>query len=376
MTHRRTLAVSAGRPPRTPGAGVNAPLVTSTTHHHGGEAVYRRQLGTVDSEVSAFEEALGALEGGQALAFASGTAATSAVFDVVPTGSGIVVPDVCYYNSRVVAEEAGDDGRLRVSVVDTSDTEATCAAMDDLGDVALLWLETPSNPMLRVSDLAALTEAAHARGALVAVDSTFNTPFVLRPLEFGADVVVHSATKYIAGHSDALIGATVTRPGSDVGERLTRRRHRGGAMPGALEAFLALRGLRTLPLRMDAAQAGAAELAARLSQHPAVVEVRHLSLPDDPFHDRAAEQMDGYGAVLTFRLGDAAVAERVCESVRLIAHATSLGGVESLIERRARYAGDAAHGVPDDLVRLSVGVEHVEDLWADLSQAIGAARSA
>ncbi len=375
MTHRRTLAVSAGRPAHSPGAGVNVPIGTSTTFHHGADAIYRRQVGTVDGEVSAFEAALGALEGGQATAFASGAAASAAIFDCLPTGSGVVVPDVCYYNSRLLAEEADDDGRLRVEIVDVADTEATIAAMDRLGDCALLWLESPSNPMLRVSDVRALTEAAHQRGALVAVDSTFNTPFVMRPLEFGVDIVVHSATKYIAGHSDALIGATVTPEGTDFGQRIVARRQRSGAMPGALEAFLALRGLRTLPLRMDAAQANAGELAGRLSEHPAVVEVRYLGLPDDPFHDRATEQMEGYGAVLTLRLGNAAVAERVCESVQLITHATSLGGVETLIERRARYAGDANHAVPDDLLRLSVGVEHVEDLWADLTQALDAAAS-
>lgn len=373
MTHRRTLAVSAGRPPRTPGAGVNAPLVLSTTHHHGTPNIYRRQLGTVPGEVSAFEEAVGALEGGDALAYASGAAATANVFDLLPAGSGVVVPDVCYYNSRVLAEEAHESGRLRVRVVDTADTLATVAAMDELGEVVLVWLETPSNPMLRVVDLAALTQAAHERGALVAVDSTFNTPCVLRPLEFGVDVVVHSATKYLAGHSDALIGVTVTRSGDELLGRLAQRRQRTGAMPGALEAFLALRGVRTLALRMDAAQENARVLAERLAQHDVVTEVRYLGLPDDPFHDRAAAQMEGFGAVLTFRVGDAATAERVCENVQLIAHATSLGGVESLIERRARYASDAQHGVPEDLIRLSVGIEHIEDLWADLAQALEAA---
>jgi cystathionine gamma-synthase len=225
--------------------------------------------------------------------------------------------------------------------------------------------------MLGVADLPVLIEAAHEAGAIVCVDSTFNTPLILRPLDFGADVVMHSVTKYLAGHSDVLMGVLVTRSES-LGQALRTRRDFTGAIPGALESYLALRGLRTLAVRMERAQANAMELATRLLAHPAVTRVRYPGLPDDLSHERATRLHRGYGAMVSFEVaGTADDAEKVCQSVELIAHATSLGGVETLIERRARYAVDAARGTPETLLRLSVGIEHVDDLWADLSQALG-----
>jgi cystathionine gamma-synthase len=215
-----------------------------------------------------------------------------------------------------------------------------------------------------------LIEAGHAAGALVAVDATFSTPLIVRPLSFGADIVMHSATKYLSGHSDLLMGILIARD-PEVLAQLRARRDITGAVPGALEAYLALRGLRTLALRLERAQASALELAQRLAAHPRVALVRYPGLPDDPGHERAARLHDGFGAMLSFELdGSPEEAEAVCERVELITHATSLGGVESLIERRARYAIDAANGAPLNLLRLSVGIEHVEDLWADLKQAL------
>jgi cystathionine gamma-synthase len=258
-------------------------------------------------------------------------------------------------------------GRMAVRRVPIADTKAVLAALDGAN---LLWVESPSNPLLEVADLPVLIEAAHRQGALVCVDSTFNTPMVLRPLELGADIVMHSATKYLGGHSDLLMGVLVTRD-ADLHARLHARQAITGGLPGSLEAYLALRGLRTLPLRMERAQANAAELACRLSRHSAVARVRYPGLPTDPGHDRAARLHDGFGAMISFEVaGGADRAEAVCHAVQLISHATSLGGVESLIERRARYAEDAAAGAPPELLRLSVGVEHVEDLWADLDQAL------
>ena len=224
--------------------------------------------------------------------------------------------------------------------------------------------------MFGIADLPVLIEAAHERGALVAVDSTWNSPLVLRPLEFGADIVMHSVTKYLAGHSDLLMGALVATD-SDLLGRLKMRRDLTGGIPGQLEIFLALRGIRTLPLRMERAQANAGELAKRLSEHPAVERVLYPGLADDPGHERATRLHDGYGAMISFCVrGGQAAADEVTAKVRLISHATSLGGVESLIERRARYAVDAANGTPDNLLRFSVGVEDVEDLWVDLQQAL------
>jgi cystathionine gamma-synthase len=195
---------------------------------------------------------------------------------------------------------------------------------------------------------------------------------VLRPLAYGADIVMHSATKYLAGHSDVLMGALVAADG-DLWVRLKMRRDLGGAVPGALETYLTLRGMRTLAVRMDRAQANAHELARRLDAHPAVRRVLYPGLPADPGHERVTRLHDGYGAMISFLVeGGATAADAVCDRVEVITHATSLGGVESLIERRARYAVDAANGTPENLLRFSVGIEDVDDLWADLVQALGA----
>jgi cystathionine gamma-synthase len=261
-------------------------------------------------------------------------------------------------------------GRITVRTVDPADTAGVIAALDG---AHLLWLESVSNPLLAVPDLPALTAAAHAAGALVCVDSTFSTPCVLRPLELGADVVMHSVTKYLAGHSDLIMGALVLRSPALAAE-LHDRRTLTGAVPGMLETYLATRGLRTLALRMERAQQNAGTLAERLAAHPRVRRVRYPGLPGDPGHAVAARDHAGFGAMICFETdGTADEAERVCESVRLISHATSLGGVESLIERRARHEIDASFGTPPTLLRFSVGIEHVEDLWADLTQALDTA---
>jgi cystathionine gamma-synthase len=251
--------------------------------------------------------------------------------------------------------------------VDLADSSAVIAALDGAD---LLWLETVTNPLLAVPDIPTLAAAAHAAGALVCVDATFSTPLVARPLELGADVVMHSVTKYLAGHSDVLMGALVMRDHA-LAEQLHLRRTATGAVPGSLESYLATRGVRTLALRMERAQANAAELAARLVDHPHVTHVRYPGLTTHPGHEIAARDHDGFGAMVCFEVGGGVdEAERVCTSLRLISHATSLGGVESLIERRAMHEVDASFGTPPNLLRLSVGIEHVEDLWADLAQAL------
>jgi cystathionine gamma-synthase len=364
--HPESIAVASGRPARTHRAPVNTPIVLSAPFHHGPDDNYYLRQGSSDT-VRAFEEAVGDLEGGRALAFASGMAAIAAVVEGQPAGTTAVVPQQGYNFTGTIFAAQEKLGRMTVREVDVTDTDAVLAA---LPGADLVWLESPTNPLLGVADLPVIIKAAHVAGATVAVDSTLNTPLVLRPLDHGADIVMHSATKYLAGHSDLLMGALVTRSES-LAEALRARRDMTGGVPGALESYLALRGVRTLPLRMERAQANAFELAQRLAAHPEVARVRYPGLPDDPWHERATRLHRGYGAMVSFEVaGSADDAEAVCHRVELITHATSLGGVETLIERRARYAMDTARGTPETLLRMSVGIEHVDDLWADLSQAL------
>jgi cystathionine gamma-synthase len=358
--------VAAGRP-HEPGGPLSTPIVLTAPYRHGSDDSNAYARHDLSPTVRAFEQALGVLEGGTALAFASGLAALAAVVDGLPVGSVAVVPEAAYAGAVWNFAERAESGQLTTRTVDIADTAAVIEALDG---ARLLWLETVSNPLMAVPDVPALVTAAHAAGALVAIDSTFSTPLNVRPLELGADVVMHSVTKYLAGHSDVIMGALVVRD-ADLAEELHQRRSRTGAIPGALEAYLATRGLRTLALRWERAQQNAGVLARRLAEHPRVSRVRYPGLPTDPGHAIAARDHAGFGAVISFELaGSADDAERLCNAVRLISHATSLGGVESLIERRARHEGDAAFGTPETLLRFSVGIEHVDDLWADLARAL------
>jgi cystathionine gamma-synthase len=358
---RATLAVHAGRGARAEGDPLNPPLMPASTFR--GER-YARNEGTPAWE--ALEEAVGALEGGIAVAFASGMGAIAVVLEELPPGACVVVPHDGYTGTRALLGAREAAGKEEVSRVDVSDTKAVltaCAGAD------LLILEMPSNPTIAIAELDALCDGAHQAGALVAVDSTLATPLLLRPLEHGADIVIHSATKFIGGHSDLLMGIAVTRDQA-LAEHLREGRRLLGTTPGALETYLALRGLRTLPVRIERSQATAQVLAERLAEHPEVTRVRYPGLPDDPGHERASRLMDGFGAILSFELaGGAAQADRLCERVQVLTNATSLGGVETLIERRSRYPLEL---VPESLLRLSVGLEDVEDLWRDLERALAA----
>ncbi len=361
-----SVVVASGRPARTGGAPLNPPIVLAAPFHHGDDVNPYLRHDSSDT-VRAFEDAIGTLEGGTAVAFSSGMAATAAIAEGQPSGSIAVVPAAAYSGTVAIFAEQQRLGRMTTRPVDIANTEAVLAALPGADH---LWLESVTNPLMEVADLPVLIAAAHDAGAVACVDSTFSTPLVLRPLELGADIVMHSATKYLAGHSDLVMGVLVARS-AEAADVLRLRRAMTGAFPGALESYLALRGLRTLAVRMQRAQENAMQLAHRLTGHPAVTRVRFPGLPADPGHERAARLHDGYGAMIAFEVaGSAQDAERVCASVGLISHATSLGGVESLIERRARHAIDAAHGTPPTLLRLSVGIEHVEDLWTDLSQAM------
>ena len=346
-----TRVVVLGREDATPGGQVGAPLVLSSTYHAGGEVVYAR---AGNPTWSAFEEALGDLEGGDALVLASGMAAVAAALSLVPHGGTVVAPDAAYNGVVSTLAQREDEGSATVRRVDVTDTAGVLAALDGAD---LLWLESPTNPLLELADLPTLLTAARERGVLSVVDNTFATPLLQRPLEDGADLVVHSVTKYLAGHSDVLLGAVVTAPtdaGRALRERLVTHRTLHGAIAGPMEVWLALRGLRTLHLRVERAQATAVDLAARLAAHPAVERVRH----------------PGWGGIVSIEVaGGAEAAERVCAATRVWVHSTSLGGVESQLERRRRIPGEPAQ-VPENLVRLSVGVEDVDDLWRDLAQAL------
>lgn len=364
-----TLAISAGRGAHAPGAPIAVPPVLSSVFRHAGQdepPAYARES---NPTWEALEEAVGALEGGRATAFASGLAAIAAVLDSLDVGARVVAPDGAYTGTRVLLDDHASRGRLQVDLVDIADTDAVRSACDG---AALLWIESPTNPLLTVADTPALVEVAHRAGATVAMDSTFATPLLQRPLDWGVDVVVHSATKLLAGHADVILGAAITRD-EQWFDALRRRRLLHGAIPGPVEAWLVLRGLRTLPVRLRAAQDNAGELARRLAEQPGVVAVRYPGLPQDPWHERAGALMAGFGTIVSFDLGDAARADAACAAVRLIEHVTSLGGVETTMERRNRQPGE--EHVPPGLIRLSVGCEHVEDLWSDLAQAIDAAGS-
>src|SRR3954470_7582720 len=328
----------------------------ASTFRAGGEREYARTEGT--PTWSAFEDAIGELEGGEAVAFATGMASAAAVLDTLPVGARVVYPTVSYLGVRRLLNGHDESGRLDVTGVDITDTEAAVAALEGAD---LLWIETPTNPLVGIADLERLAAEADVRGITSVVDNTFATPLLQRPLELGIDVVVHSATKLIGGHSDLLLGVGVARDEEWV-QRLRGVRHDSGATPGGLEAWLALRGLRTLPVRLERMQATAMELARRLSDHPAVRQVFYPGLPDHPGHELAQQQMDGFGTMLAFQIdGGAKRADAVCEAVGLITNATSLGGVETLIENRAAAPGE--EHLPEGVIRMSIGCEHPEDLW-------------
>jgi cystathionine gamma-synthase len=360
-----TAVIALGRPPAVADAPLNVPVTPASALQAGGTAGYARG-GHLPWQ--ALEEVLGALEGGRALTFASGMAAASAAMRLFGPRPVVVAPEVAYMDVRRALLELQDAGRAQVRLVDVTHTEAVLAACEG---ASVLWLESPTNPLLGIADLPRLCAAARERGLLCVVDNTFATPLLQRPLELGADVVIHSATKAIGGHSDLLLGAAIVRDDAHLSE-LRHARELGGATPGALETYLCLRGLRTLPLRLERAQRNAAVLAQRLSDHPEVHEVRYPGLASHPQHERARRTLDGPGFMLTFRgRGGAPRADALVDAVRVFTHATSLGGVESTLERRARYPSER-QVVPEDLLRVSVGCEHVDDLWRDLEQALDA----
>jgi len=345
--HPATVAVTAGRPEHVPDAPFNTPVTFASTYVGGGELEYGRYA---NPTWTAFEDALGALEGGRALSFSSGLAAISTILDLVGTDQKVVAARHTYHGTIMQLADLEARGRLRAQLVDITNTVEVVRAC---ADASLVIIESPTNPALEVADIPAIVAAAHEAGAYVVVDNTFATPLLQKPLELGADIVVHSATKYLSGHSDVVMGAVVTRDDELFGV-LKGRRDLIGAIPGPMEAYLALRGLRTLHLRVERAQDNAQELVRRLSAHEAISEVRY----------------PGFGAIVSIVLAQGALAaDLLTHKTTLWVHATSLGGVESTFERRRRWKTESAT-IPEGLVRMSVGIEDIEDLWADLVSAL------
>jgi cystathionine gamma-synthase len=318
----------------------------------------------------ALEKGLAALEdGAEAFAFASGLAAVSAVLQCLKSGDHVLMPAVGYYASVKLAEEIMGPWGLQMTQVDMEDLLAVEAAI--LPNTKLIWIETPANPLLSVTDISAICALAHALGIRVAVDNTIATPILQNPISFGADIVMHATTKYIGGHSDILGGAIIVRESDAWSARLKRVQILMGATQNPLDCYLLARGLKTLPLRMREHSASALELATRLEKHPAIERVHYPGLASHPQHALALRQMPrGFSGMISIQIkGDEANARLVAGRLRLFQQATSLGGVESLVEHRRSIEGPQST-TPGNLLRISVGLEHIDDLWADFEQAL------
>ncbi|MQA97025.1 MAG: cystathionine gamma-synthase [Streptosporangiales bacterium] len=372
-----TLAIHAGQEP-DPGTGaVVPPIYQVSTYKQDGVGGLRggyEYSRSANPTRTALEECLAALEGGsRGLAFASGLAAEDALLRaVLEPGDHVLIPGDAYGGTFRLISKVFDRWGVAWDAVPQGDPDAVRAAVRP--NTRVLWVETPTNPLLGIVDIALLAQIAHEAGALLAVDNTFASPYLQRPLALGADVVVHSTTKYLGGHSDVVGGALVTAD-AGLGERLAFHQNAMGAVAGPFDAWLTMRGVRTLGVRMDRHCANAAAVAAMLERHPRVGDVLYPGLPTHPGHDVAVKQMKDFGGMVSFRVRDgeeAAVA--VCDRTRLFTLGESLGGVESLIEHPGRMTHASAAGsaleVPGDLIRLSVGIESAEDLLEDLRQAL------
>ena len=373
-----TLAIHAGQEPDPSTGSVVVPIHQTSTYKQDGVGGLRggyEYSRSANPTRTALEQCLAALEGGaHGLAFASGLAAEDTLLrTVLAPGDHVVLPDDAYGGSFRLVARVLERWGVRHTAVHLADLDAVRAAVTPA--TKLVWCETPTNPLLGVADIAALAAIAHDAGALLVVDNTFASPYLQQPLAFGADVVVHSTTKYLGGHSDVVGGALVlTDPG--LAEQLRFHQNAMGAVPGPFDSWLVLRGAKTLGVRMDRHCANAQRVAEMLDAHPAVAAVYYPGLPGHPGHELAAKQMRGFGGMVSFTLVDGEPAAlRVCERTRVFILGESLGGVESLIEHPARMTHASVSGsaleVPANLVRLSVGIESVEDLLADLAAALG-----
>ena len=375
-----TRAIHGGQAPDPTTGAVMTPIYATSTYAQQSPGVHKGfEYGRTQNPTRmAFERCIADLESGrQGFAFASGLAASATLLEVLPSGSHIVALDDLYGGTyrlfeRVRRQSAG----LEFTFADMSDRAKLEAALRP--DTRMIWVESPSNPLLKLVDLAMVAEVARARGILAVADNTFATPWVQRPLEFGFDVVLHSVTKYLNGHSDMIGGVIVTGDNAQLGEQLAFLHNAVGAVLGPFDAFLALRGLKTLPLRMARHCESALAIAQRLAQHDKVARVHYPGLPDHPQHALARRQMKAFGGMVTMVLrGGLDDARRFLERLQIFVCAESLGGVESLAEHPAimTHASLPAEirgslGIDDSLVRLSVGIEDVDDLMADIEQAL------
>jgi cystathionine gamma-synthase len=371
-----TRAIHAGQDP-DPGTGaVIVPVYQTSTFAqsevgvHAGWDYARSGNPTRD----ALEEALASLEGARhGLAFASGLAASDAILRTLSPGDHVVLANDVYGGTYRQYARVHEPWGLEFTPANLADPEAVDAAWRDR--TRLLWVETPTNPLMRVFDIAALAALAHERGAIVVVDNTFATPYLQRPLELGADVVVHSTTKYLGGHSD-VVGGAVLLDDDELADRVRFLQNAIGGVPGPWDVFLVLRGIKTLAVRMQAHCENAGAVVNELQRHPAVRAVHYPGLPDHPGHEIAAQQMDGFGGMVSFRMADRESAIAACARFEVFTLAESLGGVESLVEHPAEMTHLSVAGspleVPADLIRLSVGIEDAADLVADIRQALDA----
>ena len=362
-----TKVVAAGRPEKKPDGALNPPIALNSTFHEGGPIGYARYG---NETWSALEDAISILEGGKSLIFSSGMGAISCVISLLPEASVIVAAHNGYQGTTTMLKKMHEDKRLEVRFVDLANTDAVLAAIPG---AKMLYLESPTNPAIEVVDLPTVIAAGKAVHCVVVVDNTLATPMIQNPLALGADITLHSVTKYLSGHSDLLLGSISTKDNALYG-RLEQARRYSGSIAGPFEAWLALRGLRTFALRMQRSQENALELANRLVKDPRVLKVRYPGLVTDPYHERAKSFMKGFGAMISFEVNaTTAQIDQMCDFSKLITNATSLGGVESIWERRRRWATES-HTIPENLIRFSVGIESVDDLWSDIQFAFTAAK--
>ena len=359
--------VSVGRPVKKPDGGLNPPIALNSTFHTGGPIGYAR---SGNETWSALEDAISSLEGGKTLIFSSGMAAIGAILSILPSKAIIVAAKNGYQGTTNILKNLHESEKLIVRFVDPTNTKEILAAIPGS---QIIHLESPVNPLLDVIDLPQVIKFAKESGAGVSIDNTFATPMNQNPLTMGADISMHSVTKYLSGHSDVLLGSLSTNDPA-LYSRLEQARKYGGAIAGPFEAWLALRGIRTFAVRMQRSQENALELANRLAKEPRVSRVRYPGLVTDPNHLVAKSFMKGFGAMISFEpKGTPDQVDLMCDSSKLITNATSLGGVESIWERRRRWETES-ETIPVNLIRFSVGIENVDDLWADIQSALNAAK--
>lgn len=370
--HIETLAVHAGHEIDPATGAVTPPINLSTTFQREADGSYR--AGFLYSRYAnpnrvALEHCLAELEGGAvAAAFASGSAATMTLIQTLAAGSHLILPDDAYFGTIKLARDVFGPWGLEMSLVDMTDLAAVERAMRP--NTKLVWVETPSNPLLRVSDIAGIAAIARKGGAICAVDNTWGTPVLQRPLDLGADVSMHATTKYLGGHSDVLGGALIFKSDGELSQRVLGIQLAGGAVPSPFECWLTMRGIRTLPLRVNAQSTSAAKLAAFLEGHARVECVHYPGLPSHAGHAVARKQMSSFGGMLSVQAGaNREESMAIASRLELFTQATSLGGTESLVEHRASVEGPGTRA-PENLLRVSVGLEHVDDLIADFDQAL------